>query len=96
MICHASGDWNKTIIPGFYLYYIVQKETDADGNLVEPLNDLNAFKNEWMEIEIIVPNSFWSDNLHPDELSTINATNLTTYPWGEKICKSSQFINKFY
>lgn len=31
MICHASGDFNKPVIPGFYLYYIAQQDKNAKG-----------------------------------------------------------------
>ncbi|XP_055914582.1 GATOR complex protein Iml1 isoform X2 [Eupeodes corollae] len=49
MICHASGDWNKPVVPGFYLYYIgIQDKKD----FIPPLNDLCAFENEWVEVEI--------------------------------------------
>lgn len=35
MICHASGDWDKQIIPGFYLYFIVQQEKTVKGTFSE-------------------------------------------------------------
>ncbi|XP_055373672.1 GATOR complex protein Iml1 isoform X2 [Condylostylus longicornis] len=51
MICHASGNWEKPIIVGFYLYYVViQDKTSKD--YTPPLGDLNAFENEWMEVEV--------------------------------------------
>lgn len=31
LICHASGDFNKPVIPGFYLYYIAQQDKNAKG-----------------------------------------------------------------
>jgi hypothetical protein len=43
-ICHASGDFSVPIIPGFYLYYIVMPNQP---DMVGPLNDLEAFENEW-------------------------------------------------
>lgn len=54
MICHASGDFSKPIISGFYLYFIViQDKTSKDYR--QPLCDLEAFENEWVEVEIINP-----------------------------------------
>lgn len=58
MICHASGDWNKPIIPGFYLYYIAQQDKSVK-EFTEPLNDLRAFENEWMEIEMQSCDYLW-------------------------------------
>lgn len=51
MICHASGDCSKSIIPGYYLYYVVLQDKKSK-EYVKPLCDLEAFENEWMEIEI--------------------------------------------
>lgn len=50
MICHASGNWDKPVIPGFYLYYIAIQDPTKD--YTPPLGDLMAFENEWMEVEI--------------------------------------------
>lgn len=36
------------LIPGFYLYYIVSDNPDS----IRPLVDLEAFENEWCEVEI--------------------------------------------
>ncbi|XP_067645946.1 GATOR complex protein Iml1 isoform X2 [Eurosta solidaginis] len=60
MICHASGDWDKQVIPGFYLYYIAQQDKNAK-DYVKPLYDLSAFENEWMEIELQGCNHLWTD-----------------------------------
>lgn len=49
LIRHASGDAFKPIIAGFMMYYIVQQNKD---DYVRPLGDLQAFENEWMEVEI--------------------------------------------
>lgn len=51
LICHASGDVNMPIISGFYLYYIVPQDAEAV-DFRQPLGDLEAFENEWMEVEI--------------------------------------------
>ncbi|XP_075160059.1 GATOR complex protein Iml1 isoform X3 [Haematobia irritans] len=60
MICHASGDFNKPIIPGFYLYYIAQQDKNSK-DYSPPLNDLSAFENEWMEIELLGCSNLWLD-----------------------------------
>ncbi|XP_073836084.1 GATOR complex protein Iml1 isoform X5 [Musca autumnalis] len=60
MICHASGDFNKPVIPGFYLYFIVQQDKNAK-DYCKPLNDLSAFENEWMEIELAGCSYLWTD-----------------------------------
>lgn len=50
-ICHASGDFSMPIVAGFYLYYIVTQDPEAQ-DFRKPLGDLEAFENEWMEVEI--------------------------------------------
>ncbi|KAM7355221.1 GATOR complex protein Iml1 isoform 4-T4 [Cochliomyia hominivorax] len=60
LICHASGDFNKPVIPGFYLYFIAQQDKNAK-EYIRPLNDLSAFENEWMEIELLGCNNLWND-----------------------------------
>lgn len=52
LICHASGDFHKPIIAGFYLYYIVQQDFNLDERK-QPLGNLRLFENEWMEVEIV-------------------------------------------
>uniref|UniRef100_A0A182TBI9 DEPDC5 C-terminal domain-containing protein n=1 Tax=Anopheles maculatus TaxID=74869 RepID=A0A182TBI9_9DIPT len=54
LICHASGDFNKPVVAGFCLYYIVRQEKESP-EYVPPLGDLAAFENEWMEVEIRHP-----------------------------------------
>lgn len=61
LICHASGDWNKPVIPGFYLYYIAQQDKNSK-DYIRPLNDLTAFENEWMEIEVQGCDNLWFDD----------------------------------
>jgi len=34
MICHASGDWKKPVVPGFVFYYVVQQDKNAKGGVV--------------------------------------------------------------
>lgn len=51
LICHASGDYTMPIVAGFYLYFIVKQDPEAN-DFRKPLGDLEAFENEWMEVEI--------------------------------------------
>lgn len=51
MICHASGNLSKPIVPGFFLYYIAMQDKKSK-DYSKPLGDLDAFENEWMEIEL--------------------------------------------
>lgn len=51
LICHASGDFSMQIVCGFHLYYIVAQDTESP-EYRKPLGDLEAFQNEWMEVEI--------------------------------------------
>lgn len=68
MICHASGDYSKPVIPGFYLYFItVQDRESADYR--PPLCDLEAFENEWMEVEI---NLNQNQSIDPNESEVPN------------------------
>lgn len=54
LICHASGDSSKPILPGFVLYFITKQNKEAK-DYVKPLGDLEAFENEWMEVEVQSP-----------------------------------------
>ncbi|XP_017059638.1 GATOR complex protein Iml1 isoform X6 [Drosophila ficusphila] len=60
MICHASGDWKKPVVPGFVFYYVVQQDKNAK-DYAPPLNDYSAFVNEWLEIEFQGCNFLWHD-----------------------------------
>ncbi|KAH8303794.1 hypothetical protein KR018_006009 [Drosophila ironensis] len=60
MICHASGDGNKPVVPGFVFYYIVQQDKNAK-DYAPPLNDYSAFVNEWLEIEFQGCSFLWHD-----------------------------------
>lgn len=51
MICHASGDLSKPIVLGYFLYFIMIQDKKLK-DYVKPLCDLEAFENEWMEIEL--------------------------------------------
>jgi DEP domain-containing protein 5 len=61
LICHASGDLTQPIISGFSLYYIVNQDVTST-DYRKALGDLEAFENEWMEVEI--PKKFITSN-HP-------------------------------
>lgn len=63
MICHASGDSQKPIVIGFNIYFIALQDKEST-DYIAPLNDLEAFENEWMEVEIIDPNQ----NVDPNEM----------------------------
>ncbi|XP_065362330.1 GATOR complex protein Iml1 isoform X3 [Calliphora vicina] len=60
LICHASGDFNKPVLAGFYLYFIAQQDKNVK-DYIRPLNDLSAFENEWMEIELLGCSNLWND-----------------------------------
>lgn len=98
MICHASGDWHKPIIPGFYLYYIAQQDKSSK-DYTEPLNDLRAFENEWMEIEVLSCDYLWfkdgSDNI---EISVPNFLRNEPAPqlWTENCKNGKQFSHNTY
>lgn len=63
MICHASGDFEKPIVIGFNLYYIaIQDKESVDYS--SPLYDLEAFENEWVEVEIV----HGDQNVDPNEV----------------------------
>ncbi|XP_076643268.1 GATOR complex protein Iml1 isoform X7 [Halictus rubicundus] len=59
LICHASGDFSKPFILGFYLYHVVQdKENQRATDYFSPTGDLQSFENEWVEVEIKPPKSW--------------------------------------
>ena len=65
LICHASGDFSKPFILGFYLYHIVQdKENQRAGDYFSPLGNLQSFENEWVEVEIRAPKG-WCEPSSP-------------------------------
>ncbi|XP_074113589.1 GATOR complex protein Iml1 isoform X6 [Cotesia typhae] len=55
LICHASGDFSKPFVLGFYLYHIVQDKDTHKGSDPLPLGDLQSFENEWVEVEMEAP-----------------------------------------
>ncbi|XP_054736211.1 GATOR complex protein Iml1 isoform X2 [Anastrepha obliqua] len=93
MICHASGDWDKQVIPGFYLYFIAQQDKSAK-EYVKPLHDLSAFENEWMEIELQGCNHLWTDEARLPNIPTFlrdipPAQSWTDYSQNRKIYRHS-------
>ncbi|XP_055607436.1 GATOR complex protein Iml1 isoform X1 [Uranotaenia lowii] len=54
MICHASGEFSKPVVAGFYLYYIMMQDKESR-EYTPPLGDLEAFENEWMEVAMQLP-----------------------------------------
>lgn len=54
---------SKPIVPGFFLYCIVNHDSHQDRKLLDytpPLGDLETFENEWMEVEIPIPDTHLS------------------------------------
>ncbi|XP_066583713.1 GATOR complex protein Iml1 isoform X2 [Prorops nasuta] len=87
LICHASGDFSKSFILGFYLYHIVHdKENQKDYS--PPLGDLQSFENEWVEVEMKAPNGWCESSapINPPSISspinipTCNAIDETNVP----------------
>lgn len=76
LICHASGDVNLPIISGFYIYYIVGQEESEIKQ--PPLGDLEAFENEWMEVEI--PMKYIINNASASQTPTDKTLNETDVP----------------
>ncbi|XP_055630377.1 GATOR complex protein Iml1 isoform X2 [Toxorhynchites rutilus septentrionalis] len=54
MICHASGEFTKAVVPGFCLYYVMMQDKESL-EYTPPLGDIEAFENEWMEVEMQHP-----------------------------------------
>ncbi|XP_011300868.1 DEP domain-containing protein 5 isoform X8 [Fopius arisanus] len=74
LICHASGDFSKPFILGFYLYHIVQdKEGQKALDYSPPLGDLQSFENEWVEIEMNPPTGWCSPSNPGITLSTVSS-----------------------
>ncbi|XP_029721962.2 GATOR complex protein Iml1 isoform X2 [Aedes albopictus] len=84
MICHASGEYSKPVIPGFYLYYIMQQNKESRDYL-PPLGDLEAFENEWMEVEV----------QHPDLQKPIDPIDVGVPPFlRETIDFNEEFVDQ--
>jgi len=71
LICHASGEFGKAFVFGFYLFHIVQTDKD-DKDYLSPLGDLQSFENEWLEVEIRSPLN-WGRTTAPGALNVPNA-----------------------
>ena len=73
LICHASGDFSKPFILGFYLYHVVQdKENQRAADYFSPSGDLQSFENEWVEVEIKAPKG-WCEPTSPVTCPTISS-----------------------
>ncbi|XP_076679614.1 GATOR complex protein Iml1 isoform X5 [Andrena cerasifolii] len=73
IICHASGDFSKPFILGFYLYHVVQdKENQRAADYFSPSGDLQSFENEWVEVEIKAPKG-WCEPTSPVTCPTISS-----------------------
>ncbi|XP_058838167.1 GATOR complex protein Iml1 isoform X2 [Topomyia yanbarensis] len=83
MICHASGDSEKPVIPGFCLYYIMMQDKESR-DYTPPLGDLEAFENEWMEVEL----------QHPDLQKPIDPSDVDVPPFlRETVDLNEEFID---
>ncbi|XP_025163444.1 GATOR complex protein DEPDC5 isoform X5 [Harpegnathos saltator] len=73
LICHASGDFSKPFVLGFYLYHIVHdKENQKAADYSAPLGDLESFENEWVEVEMRPPKG-WCEPASPTTLPTMSS-----------------------
>ncbi|KAF5306981.1 hypothetical protein FQR65_LT07204 [Abscondita terminalis] len=71
IICHASGDFGKNFVFGFYLFYFVQNDKD-EKDFSPPIGDLQSFENEWLEVEIRSPLN-WGQITSPSGVAISNA-----------------------
>lgn len=71
LICHASGDFTKSFVFGFYLYHIVASDKDSV-DYSQPLGDLQSFENEWLEVEVRSPRLI---NLEPPPSKALTVPN---------------------
>ncbi|EDW68837.2 GATOR complex protein Iml1 isoform X3 [Drosophila virilis] len=92
MICHASGDWNQPIVPGFVFYYVVQQDRNAK-DYAPPLNDYSAFVNEWLEIELQGCSFLWHDEPAPTNVPNFLRETPAPQSWRE-YCKSKRVCRK--
>lgn len=71
LLCHASGDFTKPFIFGFYLYHIVQENSKKK----QDYSSSQSFENEWIEIEMKPPDN-WCQSINNQ--STTATTQLST------------------
>ncbi|KAL7732774.1 hypothetical protein ACLKA6_005916 [Drosophila palustris] len=88
MICHASGDWNQPVVPGFVFYYVVQQDKNAK-DYAPPLNDYSAFVNEWLEIEFQGCSFLWHDEPAPSHVPNFLRNTTAPQSWTD-YCKSKR------
>ncbi|EDW50059.1 GM14207 [Drosophila sechellia] len=82
MICHASGDWKKPVVPGFVFYYVVQQDKNAK-DYAPPLDDYSAFVNEWLEIEFQGCSFLWHDEPVTTPVPNFLRDSLAPQSWTE-------------
>ncbi|RWS29249.1 DEP domain-containing protein 5-like protein [Leptotrombidium deliense] len=62
LICHASGDKKQSFKYGFYLYYICDKTREkSEKNSQYFYCDLETFRKEWFEVELISKNNYLNE-----------------------------------
>ncbi|XP_034484120.1 GATOR complex protein Iml1 isoform X2 [Drosophila innubila] len=88
MICHASGDWNQPVVPGFVFYYVVQQDKNAK-DYAPPLNDYSAFVNEWLEIEFQGCSFLWHDEPTPSHVPNFLRDTTAPQSWTD-YCKNKR------
>ncbi|CAG7725373.1 unnamed protein product [Allacma fusca] len=82
LILHASRDTKHPFLNGFYLFFIVSNNADTkEGEFFRQQEDLNLFRNEWMEVEVE------ANCQHPQPLETIEAES------GRKILTTANILS---
>ncbi|KAH8232733.1 hypothetical protein KR038_002054 [Drosophila bunnanda] len=96
MICHASGDWKRVVVPGFVFYYVVQQDKNAK-DYAPPLGDYSAFVNEWLEIEFQGCSFLWHDEVLTTPVPNFLRDKPAPQSWTET-CSNTEFliINRVY
>ncbi|XP_016844784.1 GATOR complex protein Iml1 isoform X2 [Nasonia vitripennis] len=90
LICHASGDFSKPFILGFYLYHIVlDKDSQKGSDYSPPLGDLQSFENEWVEVEMRAPKGWCEPHSNSSSNLHSNITHPITIPSCDTIDESN-------
>ncbi|XP_014474175.1 PREDICTED: DEP domain-containing protein 5 isoform X4 [Dinoponera quadriceps] len=81
LICHASGDFSKPFVLGFYLYHIVHdKENQKAVDYSAPLGDLESFENEWVEVEMRPPKGWCEPTTMSSPVTSCDAIDESNVP----------------
>lgn len=88
MIGHASGNCSKPIVSGFFLYYIVNQDRKS-ADYIPPLGDLQAFENEWVEVEIPMPDTLQTHGSEERAVPKFLRENVDTEYGDESIYKQA-------